>query len=275
MIRAWLMVALPLMAQESDVNFDKILTEINRGRFDKALTQLFPVQSMIRENLNGKQPKMHAGLVARMMDVGRTSAVLSTIALVRSQVLSENFEEASVHAMLIGMGLSGLWTRVPAYQKLNFAKQDVEEAKGPMKDPELRKLGYAAAEASEWDTARKAAAELMGSTEKKDFMDLDPGTLRHSALAIRGLCELGQGDILAAEKTMIDSMKVRGENSMRMMGPSFRLANALLANGRKQSVSMFLQLVAESNWRDSGKAEQWEKDLAACKEPELPRFSAN
>lgn len=275
MIRALLLMALPLVAQDIDGNFDKMLVEVNRGRFDKAMQQLFPVQTMIREKTNGKFPKMDAGLMARMREMDNTSAVLSTIALVRSQVAAKNFEEASIHSMLLGMGLSGLWTRLPAFQKLNFAKQDLEEAKPAVRELELRKLGYAAVDASEWDTARKAAAELLESTAKKDYAGTDPGTIRHSALTIRGLCELGQGDVVAAEKTLLESMRVRSESMMRMMGPNFRLASALLAKGRKQSVDQFLQLVAVSNWRDSSKAEQWRTELAAGKEPELPRFSAN
>jgi hypothetical protein len=173
------------------------------------------------------------------------------------------------------MGLSGLWNKVPPFQRLNFAKQDLEAALPHQKPLELKKVGYAAVDASEWDTAKKTAAELIAIASKKDFMGPDPGTLKHSALTIRGLAELGLSDVASAEKTLVESMKVQGESVMRMIGPSFRLANELLAKGRRSAVDQFLVLVSESVWRDSSKADQWRKELAADKIPDMPRFSAN
>lgn len=270
-----LLLAMPLVAQDYTSNFDKMLFEINRTRYDKALTQLFPLQSAIRENLDGKPMKFDPSLRSRMSQMADTTAVLSTIALLQSQMAAKQYEDAQSHAMLIGMGLSGLWSKLPAYQRLNFAKQDLEEAPAHQKPLELRKLGYAAADAGEWDAAKKAAAELIAIVDKKDFMGPDPGTLKHSALTIRGLAELGLNDVSTAEKTLVESMKVRGESVMRMIGPSFRLANELLTKGRRTAVDQFLVLVGESVWRDSSKAEQWRKELAADKLPDLPRFSAN
>jgi hypothetical protein len=270
-----LLLAMPLMAQDLTTNFDKMLFEINRTRYDKALTQLFPVQRVILENLSGQRPKFDPSLQSRMNQMADTTAVLSTIALLRSQLDAKQFEEAQSHAMLVGMGLSGLWSKVPPYQRLNFAKQDVEEAAPHQKTLELRKLGYAAVDASEWDTAKKTAAELIAITSRKDFVGPDPGTLKHSALTIRGLAELGLSDVASAEKTLLESMKVQGESVMRLTGPSFRLANELLAKGRRRVVDQFLVLVSESVWRDSSKADEWRKELAADKMPDLPRFSPN
>jgi hypothetical protein len=267
------LLAMPLLAQDLDSNFDKMLTELNRNRFDKALVNLFPIQSMLREKTGGKFPELDAGERSRMREMDNTSAVLSTIALLRSQVDSKNYETASVQAMLVGMGLSGLWMRVPPYQKLNFAKEDVEAAAPPLKDGELKKLGYAAIDASEWELAKKTAAELIASTDKKPYAGLDPGALRHSALTIRGLAELGQGNVVAAEKSLVESMRVRGEMMIRNSGPNFRLANDLLAKGRKQAVDQFLILVGESVWRDSAKAAEWRKDLAAGKEIDFGRYN--
>lgn len=264
---------LPLLGQDFDSNFEKMITEINRGRFDKAMMQLFPVQSGIRAKTDGKPPQMDPGLMARMREMDNTGAVLSTIALVRSQIEAKNFEDAGLHSMLLGMGLSGLWNKVPAFKKLDYAKQDLEESPPRQRELDLRKLGYAAVDANEWALARKTATEIIQIADGKDYMGPDPGAAKHSALTIRGLAELGMGDLLAAEKSMLDSMKVRTESGMRLMGPNFRLARALLAKGRKQSVDQFLALVAESSWRDSSKVEQWRKDLAAGKEPDLPRYS--
>jgi len=228
---------------------------------------------MLREKTGGKFPELDAGERSRMREMDNTSAVLSTIALLRSQVESKNYEPASVQAMLVGMGLSGLWMRVPAYQKLNFAKEDLAADDPPLRDGALKKLGYAAIDASEWELAKKTAAELLASTEKKPYIGLDPGALRHSALTIRGLAELGQGSLVVAEKTLVDSMKVRGEIMIRNNGPNFRLAKDLLAKGRKQAVDQFLVLVGESVWRDSAKAAEWRKDLAAGKEIDFGRYN--
>jgi|GEM_PF-1115623 len=268
-----LFLALPLLAQDLDSNFEKMLTEVNRNRFDKALMNLFPIQSMVREKTGGKFPQLDAGERSRMREMDSTGAVLSTIALLRSQVESKNYETASVQAMLVGLGLSSLWARVPAYQKVNYAKEDVEAAPPPLKDAELKKLGYALIDANEWDLANKTASELLTNTEKKTNAGLDPGALRHSALTIRGLAELGQGNVLAAEKTLVDSMKVRGEFMIRNAGPNFRLAKDLLAKGRKQAVDQFLVLVGESVWKDSAKATEWRKDLAAGKEIDFGRWN--
>jgi hypothetical protein len=265
--------AMPLLAQDLDSNFEKMLSELNRNRFDKALVNLFPIQSMLREKTGGKFPELDAGERSRMREMDDAGAVLSTIALLRSQVESKNYEPASVQAMLVGMGLSGLWMRVPAYKKLNFAKEDLEAAPPPLRDAELKKVGYAAIDASEWELAKKTAADLIASTEKKSSSGLDLGALRHSALTIRGLAELGQGNLAAAEKSLVDSMKVKGEMMLRNSGPNFRLAEELLAKGRKQAVDQFLVLVGESVWRDSAKAAEWRKDLAAGKEVDFGRYN--
>jgi len=258
-----LLLAMQLVVQDLNSNFEKLLIEVNRNRFDKALMQLFPVQQVIREKTGGKYPTLDAGMQARMREMDNTGAVLSTVALLKSQMDTNSFEEASVQAMLIGMGLSGLWGQVPAYQKLNFAKQDVEEAKPEMKELEMRKLGYAAVEAREWDTAKKTASDLLKSSLQKDYRGIDPGAQQHSALTIRGLAELRQGDLSSAEKSLVESMRVKGEMQMRSGGPSFRLAKELLAKGSKQAVDQFLVLVGDSVWKDSSKAATWRKELAA------------
>jgi hypothetical protein len=267
------LLLLTVYGQEFDSNFEKMITEVNRGRFDKAMQQLFPVQAGIRAQTDGKPPQMDAGLMARAREMDNTGAVLSTLALVRSQITAKNYEEAALHSMLLGMGLSGLWNKVPAYKKLDYAKQDLEESPPHQRELELRKLGYAAVDANEWDLARKTATEIIRIADSKDYMGPDPGAAKHSALTLRGLAELATGDLVSAEKSLLASMKVQTESGMRIMGPNFRLARALLSKGRKQSVDQFLALVAESSWRDSSKAEQWRKDLAAGKEPELPRYS--
>jgi len=270
-----LLIALPLMAQEFDTNFDKMLFEINRSRYDKALHQLFPLQAHIRSKLDNKPIKVDETVAAQMGQMRNTTAVLSTIALLRTQVESNQFEQAQVQAMLVGMGLSGLWAELPAYQRLNFAKEDLAQAISGTRPLELRKLAYAAVDAEDWQTARSASVELIALVESKDYKGGDPGTLKHSALTVRGLADLAKGDIAAAEKAIVDSMRVRTEELMRLSGPSFRLAIELLAKGRRTAVDQFLILVSESTWRDSSKAGEWRKELAAGKTPDFPRFSSN
>lgn len=270
MSRILLLMAMPLLAQEFDSNFETMLTELNRGRFDKALNQLFPVQRMLTEKSGGKYPTLDAGQRSRMGEMRNTTAVLSTIAVLKTQIEAKQYSEAQISALLVGLGLSGLWTQVPVYQRLNYAKQDVAEASPHIRMLEQRKLAYVAIEAKEFELARQIAAELITMADRKDFRGPDPGELKNSALTIRGLAEFESGDVAASERTLLESARVRGEMMMRETGPRFGLAQKLLDKGRVQVVDQFLALVAESVWRDSSKAEQWRKELAAGKLTAFP-----
>lgn len=240
-----------------------MLAEVNRSRFDKALQQLFPVQRTIMEKSGGQRAPFDAGLRSRMSEMGNLTAVTSTIALLRSQVEKEQWLDAGTQALLLGLGLSRLWSEVPAYKKLDFAKEDLAAAPDHLKEMELRKLGFAACDAREFTIARDVASQLLQRSSAKDYRGMDPGHLRHVALTLRGLIELESGETAAAEKTLLESMTPRMESAMRTMGPNFRLAQALLNKGRQQPVDQFLALVAESIWRDSSRAADWRKEIAA------------
>ncbi len=268
-----LLLALPMMAQDLDADFAKAIEEINQGRFDRAAVKLSPVQSLIYQKNGGKFPTFDARMRSRMNEMGTTAAVLTTIALLKSQMEAKNFEEAGTQMTLVSMGLARLWSQVPANQKLNYAKQDIEGADVWMKEGLTRKLGYAAVDVGEWETAKKAATEMIVMSEQKDYRGSDPGMLKHSALTFRGLAEFGLSVMAAADKTLVVSMRVRGEMVMRSWGPSFRLAQLILKNGRKQAVDEFLVLVGESVWRESSKAADWRKELAAGKVPNFGGWS--
>ncbi len=244
--------ALVACAQEFDSNFETMLVEVNRSRYDKALVQLFPVQNEIRNALNGKFPAMDTGLRDRIVEMANPSAVLSTIALLRTLINAKKYEDANAQAFLLGIGLSGLWTQLPAYRKFDFAKQDFAEAPNANT---LRMLGYAAVDAREWEAARKAYTELLAT----------PKLAYQSALTIRGLVELGQGNLLAAEKTLIESAKF----PIGAAGPNLRLARALLDLDKRGVVDQFLAALEKSTWPQRSKAADWRKELAAGRRPDF------
>lgn len=265
-----MLLMLFLFAQNFDSNYRQTLIEINSGRYDKALRQLLPMQVMLREKTAGKFPAMDLDIVNQMETPG---AVLGKFALFQVQLQDEQFEEANATGMLVGLGLSRLWARTPAYQKLDFARQDLAAATPLSRDEGLKGVGYAAVDAGEWELARKTAMELLASSDKKELQKLPSGAIRHSALTIQGLAQLGMNDVSGAEKSLIASMKVRGETSMQNAGPNFRLAIELIDKGRIQAVDQFLVLVGNSVWRGASKAAEWRKDLAAGKEIALPKYS--
>lgn len=272
----WLLVvALPMMAQDFKSNFETMLVEINRSRYDRALTQLFPVQFALREKLEGKAPKLDAGLQARMRQMADPTAVLSSIAVLQTQIEARQYEDAAAQAMLIGFGLSGLWNEMPAYRRMDFYKADLDEAPAQQREMALRRYGYAAAEASEWEAVRKTAQELIRLSDNKTTRTIDAGAIRHSGLTLRGLAELGSGDTAAAEKTLLESMRVTSGLSIRDNGPSFRLAIALLDKGRRQAVDHFLVLVESSPWKQASKAAEWRKQVVAGEIPDFPRYGVN
>lgn len=247
-----LLCALGVRAQEFDGNFETMLIEVNHSRFDKALVQLFPVQNEIRNALNGKFPPMDAGLRNRIVEMANPSAVLSTIALLRTLVNAKKYEDANAQAFLLGIGLSGLWAQAPAYRKLDYAKQDYADTPNANT---LRLLGYAAVDAREWAAARKAYTDLI-ATPKAPYQ---------SALTIRGLVELGQGNLLAAEKTLIESAKFPAGPT----GPNLRLVRSLLDLDKRGVVDQFLAALEKSTWAQSSKATDWRKELAAGRRPDF------
>ncbi len=265
-----MLLALPLVAQNFSLNYDQTIVEINSGRYDKALRQLLPVQVMIREKTAGKFPAMDLDIVNQMDTAG---AVLGKFALFQVQLQQEQYEEANATGMLIGLGLSRLWAKVPAYQKLDFAKQDLVVATPQLRDQGLKTVGYAAIDAGDWELASKTALELIASVDKKEQRGMPSGASRHSAITVQGLAQLGMNNIAGAEKSLIASMKVPGETALRNAGPNFRLAIELLAKGKIQVVDQFLVLVGSSVWRESSKAAEWRKDLAAGKEVLLPKYN--
>lgn len=244
--------ALSISAQDFDTNFDTMLIEVNQARFDKALAQLFPVQNEIRLNLKNRFPPMDAGLRSRLLEMSNSSAVLSTIAVLRTQMAAKNYEEANAQAFLLGYGLSGLWTKVPPFRKFEYAKADFNDSPDANT---LRMLGYAAIDAREWAAARKACSDLLAM----------PQASRQSALTIRGLAELGQGNLLAAEKTLIES----GRAPTGKSGPNLRLVRALLDLKKNTIVDQFLTSLEQSTWAQNSKATDWRKDLAAGRTPDF------
>ena len=168
-----LLLALPMMAQDLDADFAKAIEEINQGRFDRAAVKLSPVQSLIYQKNGGKFPTFDVRMQSRMQEMGTTAAVLTTIALLKSQMEAKNFEEAGTQMTLVSMGLARLWSQVPANQKLNYAKQEIEGADVWMKEGLTRKLGYAAVDVGEWETAKKAdrkSTRLNSSHERRSRM---------------------------------------------------------------------------------------------------------
>lgn len=273
----WLVMAMlvmPAAGQELDDNFEKMLTEVNRGRFDRALTNLFPVQGMLYQQLNGKYPKMDAGQQSRMGQMRDTTAVLSTIAILRANIESKKYEEAMVDAVLVGLGLTGLWMELPPYQKLNYAKQDLAEATPRERNPLLKRQGWAAYEAGEYALARETARELIQYSGRQDLPEAEAASLLHAGITIRGLAELGSGNVAAAEKSMIESMTAKGGGVARVASPNTILARLLLDQGRKASVDAYLKLLEESVSKDSSKAAEWRKALAEGKDVDLPRVPA-
>lgn len=244
--------ALSLIAQDFDSNFDTMLIEVNHSRFDKALAQLFPVQSEIRLTLRNRFPTMDAGLRSRLLEMSNSNAVLSTIAVLRTQMAAKNYEDANAQAFLLGYGLSGLWAKVPPYRKFDYAKSDFKESPDANT---LRMLGYAAIDAREWAAARKASSDLLAM----------PQPSRQSALTIRGLAELGQGNLLAAEKTLLES----GKAPAGAAGPNLRLVRALLDLKKQAIVDQFLAALEQSSWAQNSKATDWRKDLAAGRTPDF------
>ena len=247
-----ILCASALSAQEFNPNFDTMLVEVNRSRFDKALVQLFPVQNEIRLQLKNKFPPLDAGLRGRIKEMANASAVLSTVALLRARMTARDYEDANAQAFLLGIGLSGLWATVPAYRKLDYARQDYSDTPDANT---LRLLGYAAIDALEWATARKASAALLAN----------PKASRQSALTIRGLAELGQGQTAAAEKTLLESAKLPAGAA----GPNLRLVRALFDLNKRAAVDQFLALLEQSVWAQSSKATDWRKDLAAGRTPDF------
>lgn len=264
-MRIGFVLLLPCLLAGQDLagNFDRMVVEINRNRFDRALQELFPVQSLLRDKTEGKYPPLDAGMRSRMRSMGSPTAVLSAVALLRSQIASENFEEANVQALFAGLGLSALWAEMPPYWKLNFAKEDLAAAPPAEQSAAKKKLGYAAIDAKEWALALETAKDLARQE----------GAIRHSALTIRGLAELGTGNPAAAERTLLESMRNQASLEMRDGGPNFRLAEELLQRGRKEIIDRFLALVAASSWKDSSKAGEWQKDLAAGREIDFGRWN--
>ncbi|WP_155121502.1 hypothetical protein [Bryobacter aggregatus] len=245
-------------AQDFTANFEAMITEVNRSRYDKAALQLFPIQTAIRLELNNRFPKLDAGLQSRIKEMASGTAILSTIALLQTQMATKNYEDANAQALLLGIGLSGLWADVPSYRKLVFAQQDYKESPDVNT---LRVLGYAAIDNQEWTLAQKVATDLLAN----------PLSSRQSALTIRGLAELGQGNIAAAEKTLIESSKAPiGGN-----GPNLRLARALLDLDKLQTVDQFLAGIEQSTAPQSSKATDWRKDLAAGRRPDFGLLNLN
>ena len=110
-----------------------------------------------------------------------------------------------------------------------------------MKTLQISRLGYAAADALEWETARTLAAEMIASSQDRTNRDIDPSTHRHTAYTILGLAQLGQGDVAGAEKSLIDSAKVPGGATCAWMAQTSKLATELLDAGRNYRVDQLLE----------------------------------
>ncbi len=259
----------PVLAQDFSENFDKMIVEINRTRYDKALTQLFPIQRAIYAKREGKGPTIDSAARLRMQELTTTTAVISTVALLRNRMEAQDYEAAQLQAMLAGYGLSRLWSDVPAHRRLAFAQEDYDAAPPDRREFPLRTLGFAAVEAKDWALTHKVALQLLNMGRDKATRTLDPGALEQIALTLRGLAELGTADKLAAEKTLVESMKVRGEMIIRDSGPNFMLASALLDQGSRAAVDQFLELVEASVWRQASRAADWRKQLAAGQKPDF------
>lgn len=267
---AFLLALVPVMGQEFEPKFDRMITEINRGRFDKALNETFPIQTEIRKRAT-VAPALDAGLRQRMNEMNNTTAVISAIALLRRQVAEEKWDDAQISSFFVGMGLSRLWSDLPAHQRLNFAQEDLKEGKPGSREMDLRRVGFTAVEAEDWDAAKSSVAALLALVDQRG--GTDPGMLYQATLTLRGLLELHNGDVPAAERSLVDSMKVPGEIGMRTLGPNFKLAIALLERNRRQPVDQFLALVQGSTWREASRAADWRKQLAAGEPVLMPRHN--
>jgi hypothetical protein len=255
----WLWASL-LAGQSFDSNFDRMVQEINRYRFDRALEELLPVQGHLREKSGGKLPEMDAGLVSRMREMGSPPAVLSAVALLRRHVEREEYAEAHFQAILAGLGLSALWSEMPAFRRLDFLREDLRAAQGAAALALRKKVGYVAVEAREWDLALELAKGLEAEA-------------KHTSWTIRGLVALAGGDEGAAEKALLESMKGVTGLAMRDGGPNLLLANQMLQFGKKQVVGEFLKLVEASVWRNSQQAMEWRTQLEAGKEVDFGRWN--
>jgi hypothetical protein len=255
----WLWASL-LAGQSFDGNFDRMVLEINRYRFDRALEELLPVQAHLREKSGGKLPDMDAGLVSRMREMGSPPAVLSAVALLRRHLEREEFAEAHFQAVLAGLGLSALWSEMPAFRRLDFLREDLRAAHGASALALRKKVGYVAVEAREWDLALQLAKDLEAEA-------------KHTSWTIRGLVALARGDEGAAERALLESMKGVTGLAMRDGGPNFLLASQLLQIGKKQVVGEFLKLVEGSVWRNSQRAAEWRTQLEAGQEVDFGRWN--
>ncbi len=249
-----------LAAQAQD--FDRLLAELNRGRYDKALEELFPAQQLIREKAAGKTPKLDAGQIAQMREMRSPAAVTTMVALLRSQIEREDFESAMVSGMLAGLGLAGLWTEVPAYRKLDYARKDLEAAPAERRAFFERKVGFAAVAAGEFTQAAATAKQLI-ERAKSSYE-------RHSALTLKGLTELGAGNLGGAESALLESMRVPGDLQLRDLGPDFRLAQALAEKGRTAVVGEFLNLAEKAVWKQASKVAGLRRQIEGNEPPDWP-----
>jgi hypothetical protein len=252
------LTSLPAPAQD----FDRLLRELNRGRYDRALEELFPAQRLIRDKTAGKVAQLDAGQMAQMREMRNPAAITSTVALLRLQMEREDFESALVSAMMAGLGLAGLWTEVPAYRKLDYAREDLAEAPAGRRAFHERQMGFAAVEAKEYGLAAAMAKDLLAKA--------DSAYARHSALTLKGLAELGGGQVETAEAVLLDSLRGIGDLLLRDLGPDFRLARALVERGRTAAVGEFLKLAEKTVWKQAARAAALRRQIETGEPPDWP-----
>jgi len=133
-----------------------------------------------------------------------------------------------------------------------------------------------------------AASALAGRLlrENTDKSSWNYGNIVYDANQILGLAALRRGDVSAAKRYLLAAGRTPGSPQLDSFGPDMTLAQALLAQGQKQVVLTFLDLVAKF-WatpkpstdrfsalsaRNGAQLHKWEGQIRAGKAASLDRF---
>ena len=133
-----------------------------------------------------------------------------------------------------------------------------------------------------------AASALAGRLlrENTDKSSWNYGNVVYDANQILGLAALRQGNVSAAKSYLLAAGRTPGSPQLDSFGPDMTLAQMLLAQGQKQTVLTFLDLVAKF-WatpkpgmerfsalsaRNGAQLHKWERQIRAGKAASLDRF---
>lgn len=146
-------------------------------------------------------------------------------------------------------------------------------------------LTLAALEASQFDTAKKHAAETL--RDNADQTNWNYGNIIHDANQILGRCALREGKLADAKAYLLKAGATPGSPQLNSFGPQMQLARELLEKGEKEAVLQYLDLVArfwanpnertEANSKSIAREhlnqlEAWKRQVRAGKAPDHTKW---